>query len=105
MKYLLITFLLLGITGCATRGEKLMDVSIGMTKSQVIQVMGYPSTIKAKSGIEVLVYQINQWQVDSWTDSGAYWVFLRDGYVSEYGRPGDFGTTALPDQKYIIENH
>src|SRR5687768_8112817 len=82
--------MVLALSACAT-GEKLRTVSIGMTVSDVRQVLGSPDGVRSVEGHEVYTYTnklISGW---SW-DRADYNVIFRDGRVVEYGagevRPG-----------------
>lgn len=84
------------ITGCAT-AHKISAVQIGMTKEEVIKVMGPPSSTSAKAGTEYLNYSLSE------TDDQAfygitkpYYVRLIDGKVDSFGRLGDFDSTQKP---------
>jgi outer membrane protein assembly factor BamE (lipoprotein component of BamABCDE complex) len=91
--YLLVLLLL---TGCAT-AKKINRVSIGMSKSQVIQLMGRPSSTSAKGNIEYLIYKLSETDDHAWygiyTD---YFVKLINGHVDSYGKLGDFDSTKDP---------
>jgi hypothetical protein len=93
MKYFYILFLSLVITACATSG-KINGVQLGMTKSDVIKVMGDPVSISAKDGTEYLNYKLSETDDDAfrgWTSP--YYVRLINGKVDSYGRTGDFDST------------
>ncbi len=62
-KKLLILVSVLLITGCATPKVKQMsknmnNASLGMTKKEIIQVMGEPQSVSATSGVEYLKYKL-----------------------------------------------
>ena len=81
-KVIFVIFLFL-LASCAT-GEKMVRLEPGMTKSQVIDVMGRPDGFKAEGDYEVLRYTnrlISGW---SW-DRADYNVLLKNGKVVEYG--------------------
>lgn len=93
------------VFGCASPGSKMNRLSLGMTKSEVIDVMGDPDTTKAAEGIEYLVYRIDPWaHMEAWNASGEYWAVIENGKLTKYGRPGDFNTTEAPTTKVIIED-
>lgn len=71
-------------TGCVTGDRVRSDVDIGMTKAEVIQVLGRPDGVRAAGNSEVLQYTnriISGW---SW-DKADYSIVLTDGVVTEYG--------------------
>ena len=44
--------------GCAST-QRMNNVSLGMTKSEVIDVMGNPDVSKCADGVEYLIYALN----------------------------------------------
>jgi outer membrane protein assembly factor BamE (lipoprotein component of BamABCDE complex) len=97
MKHLIATLtmvLLLG--GCAT-AHKISSVQLGMTKEEVIGVMGKPTSVSAQGGAEYLNYVLSETNDDAfrgWTKP--YYVRLVNGKVESYGRTGDFDSTKTP---------
>jgi outer membrane protein assembly factor BamE (lipoprotein component of BamABCDE complex) len=90
---------MLALAGCATSG-KINAVSIGMTKDEVLKVMGDPVSISAKGNIEYLNYKLSETDDDAfmgWTTS--YFVRIINGKVDSYGRSGDFDSTNKPTLK------
>lgn len=90
MKFTLLALILLLVIGCATLPqEKLNHLSLGMTKSEVINVMGSPTSTKAKDNIETLVY-FQGGTFWTWGHSvrpnKEYLITLKDGKVTEYGQ-------------------
>jgi len=80
-------------------------LSLGMTKSQVIEAMGNPDSTSAQGGAEYLKY--NLWR-DFWDRrpgdySDGYFVRLMNGKVESYGRMGDFDSTKVPETKQTID--
>ncbi|MDP3462164.1 MAG: SHOCT domain-containing protein [Bacteroidales bacterium] len=94
-----ITFFILIIVfmaACAT-AYKINNVSIGMTKNDVIQKMGNPKSTSSKGNVEYLNYKLTEngdaafygWYTD-------YFVRLVNGRVESYGKLGDFNSTKDP---------
>ncbi len=81
--------------------QKINQVSVGMTKQQVIDLIGSPSSTSAKDGVEYLTYNLDeiggQKQVP-------FYVRLTGGKVDSYGKRGDFDSTQIPTTRLIIEN-
>jgi len=75
------------VVGCAGSSKKLNDVRLGMSRPEVVKVMGRPSHISARENIEFLSYNL---QANS-LFSDEYFVRLKDGKVDLFGRRGDFG--------------
>ncbi|MGD8449531.1 MAG: hypothetical protein PVJ20_07460 [Desulfobacterales bacterium] len=80
--FLSVAFLL----GCAESFQRINNLKIGMTKQEVIEVVGAPDSTSATKNVEYLKYRINTGLFD--TDE--YYVRLLDGQVESYGQKGDF---------------
>lgn len=111
MRKILVLFLCLGLAGCAT-AYKINQVSLGMTKAEVIKVMGEPVSISATENQEYLNYQLAETAEDGFNgDYTPYAIVLQSGKVASYGRHGDFGTTeqsaqvikVISDEKKTID--
>lgn len=100
---LLLIFLV--FVGCAGT-QKMNRLSVGMTKSEVINSMGRePDNTSAKDGVEYLTY--NLWR-DFWDRrpgdySDKFFVRLINGKVDAYGELGDFDSTKIPENKTTID--
>jgi len=71
------------VASCVT-GEKMSSLSPGMTKDQVISLLGHPDGYQAEGDSEVLRYTnklVSGW---SW-DRADYYAILRGGKLVEYG--------------------
>lgn len=92
MKYLIPLIFFAGSTGCAT-STKINDVQLGMTKAEVISIMGEPNSVSAQGGAEYLNYSL----IDNLYTMGntyqPYYVRLIDGKVESFGKTGDFDST------------
>jgi len=101
------TFLIL--VGCATSSSTLNRVSVGMTKAQVIAIMGEPQSTRAKAGVEYLIYTLREGISKPFTTpvpivyQGQYFVRLTGGFVDSYGKRGDFDSTHVPEQKLDVD--
>ena len=104
------------LAGCATaESRKMNQVSLGMTKQQVIEVLGPPLSTSAKSGVEYLNYRFAEpgRRADALSDAmkglprtdptTPYYVRLIEGRVESYGRLGDFDSTKTPETKSTID--
>lgn len=78
---------------------KINNINIGMTKEQVIAVMGSPISTSAMEGQEYLTYSL----IESFGVERQYFVRLIDGKVEAYGRMGDFNSTKVPEHKTTID--
>jgi len=92
------------LAGCATLGSRMNKVSLGMTKAEVIDVLGTPNSTKAFSPREILVYDDVEvaFRLDG-PKRTEYWVALQDGRVYFYGKAGDFGSAQPPTQRVILD--
>ena len=91
-------FIILAITviSCATAG-KISGVRLGMTKQEVIAVMGPPVSISAQGQTEYLNYTLYETDNEAFYDiTKPYYVRLIDGRVDSFGRTGDFDSTKTP---------
>lgn len=90
-------------TGCAT-AHKMNRVSIGMTKQEVISVLGPPISTSAKEGVEYLHYRFSDTDDDAFYGiTTPYFVRIINGKVDSYGRLGDFDSTKAPETKSTID--
>ncbi len=98
--------------GCASSAKKLNQVSVGMTKSQVIQTIGQPQSVSATDGVEYLLYTLseglklgNDGQGRATIDQAKnlYFVRLRAGVVDSFGRVGDFDSIKVPETKHSLD--
>jgi hypothetical protein len=77
------------IFGCATSSKKINKITLGMTKQEVIEIIGEPNSTSAKKNVEIIRYRLAKgcfYKTD-------YSVKLLDGKVDAYGEVGDFGLT------------
>lgn len=86
MKLRLLSLIAIGalLAGCAT-SEILNNVRIGMTKDQVIAMLGKPDSMSAQSNVEYLTYYLLNTGSDFERDQ-PYMVRLVDGKVESFGR-------------------
>jgi len=90
-------------TGCAT-AHKMNSVSIGMTKQEVISVLGPPTSTSAKEGVEYLNYRFSETDDHAFYGiTSPYFVRIINGKVDSYGRLGDFDSTKAPETKSTID--
>ena len=98
----LLLLLSLGLAACATQATKLASLQIGMTKAEVLERMGDPTSVAANGGAEYLTYYLC---VEGCVGTPLlirrenFYVKLTNGSVESFGNRGDFGTTATPTVK------
>jgi hypothetical protein len=86
-KLSLIALVLFGalLTGCMTSSD-LNKLQIGMTKEQVIAILGQPDSTSAQANVEYLTYYLEADGIASYDRERAYMVRLVDGKVESFGR-------------------
>jgi hypothetical protein len=70
------------------------QISVGMSRTEVIQVLGQPSSIAASAAGEYLIYRKMDAVISDWPKD--YFVKIENGKVSSYGKKGDFNSTKDP---------
>ena len=78
--------ILIALTGCATT-SKMNKVSLGMTKNEVLKLMGNPVSTAGIGTEETLRYNLYNAYSDMYEE---YWVVLQNDKVYKYGRAGDY---------------
>jgi len=101
------------LVGCAGTESRVNAISLGMSKAQVMQILGQPKSTRASAGVEYLVYDLKQ-SVDagscaawSWSlvlipvectrKKIEYFVQFKGGVATAYGEIGDFVPTQAPE--------
>lgn len=84
----------MALAGCVTSAKKLSEVSVGMSKSQVMAILGEPASVSASGEGELLRYQLRGSgpllsRPDGRPATG-YTVQLKDGKVVAFGRDDEF---------------
>ena len=75
------------IWGCAGSANKLNGLQLGMTRDEVIQMVGKPNHVSARGNVEFLNYKLRSQSI--FTDE--FFVRITEGKVDLFGRRGDFG--------------
>lgn len=91
-RWLIALFSVALLSSCAGT-TKTNRLSVGMTKSEVIDTMGRePDSTSAKNGVEYMTYLLwrDFWDRRPGDYSDRYYVKLLNGRVDSYGRAGDF---------------
>jgi Short C-terminal domain/SmpA / OmlA family len=84
IKIISLTIFLVGLfAGCAT-ADKLNDVHIGMTKDQIIGMLGKPDSTSAQGNIEYMTYYLAN--DSNYGRDRPYSVRIVDGKVESFGR-------------------
>lgn len=94
MKYAIAFLLMMTSIGCATTANRLNKISIGMTKPEVIDLLGDPVSVSATNSVEYLNYQFTETRNDIiYKREHPYFVRIVSGKVESYGKLGDFNST------------
>lgn len=73
------------LAGCSTSANKLSALSPGMSKAQVINILGTPESVTGQGSGEVFIYTLsNSWNSPVWNEK--YQVLFVDGRVVRYGQ-------------------
>lgn len=84
MRKIIVLIIIGCLAGCAT-GEKMSRLKEGMTKTEVIDVLGDPDGFQRSGDYEAMKY--NHRLVTGWAwDRADYNVILKEGKVVEYGQ-------------------
>lgn len=84
--------------------DQLDKISVGMSRADVVKVLGPPKTVSANGGVEYLQYRWVKTVIATdanWPDD--YYVAVKNGKVSAYGRKGDFDSTQTPTQRVEVD--
>ena len=88
MKGVFVVLLLMGLlVGCAGSAKRINNLQQGMTKAEVIDIMGEPDYTSSTKDVEILSYQLTSGGLLKET----YFVRIYNGTVDRFGRRGDFG--------------
>jgi outer membrane protein assembly factor BamE (lipoprotein component of BamABCDE complex) len=99
MNKTLLLLLALALSSCATSPTKFKYLSVGMTKQEVMSLLGEPYSVSAKEQTEYLNYVYNLGPISGMPAPGGaedYFVRLKQGRVDAYGKAGDFDSTKDP---------
>ena len=84
MKAILLTLSVVSLFSACTTGEKMSSLEPGMTRQQVVGILGRPDAVRSSGPYEQLEYThriVTGW---SW-DRSDFNVILKDGRVVEFG--------------------
>ncbi len=88
MKYVWILLLGLALVGCQTTSRTFNKIKPGMSRADVVAILGQPESVSRVRDTEVMRYQIketiNEWYPDT------YYVQLRNGQVISSGPLNSF---------------
>ena len=105
----IISIVLIGMTvGCVSpiNVDDQLRIQIGMSRSEVMAILGKPIEIKVSGKSEYLMYstkpigRLEAYRGEVWKDN--FYRFI-DGRLESFGQMGDFDSTKDPTQKIIID--
>jgi hypothetical protein len=92
MRRLIVPLVLLALAGCETNATRTRDLRVGMTKADVISVLGTPMSMGADRQSEILYYRLTEGTIG--TETRAYFVRVVDGKVDSFGRVNELQVPA-----------
>lgn len=105
MKHVFGILVICALAACAT-AKKINNVALGMTKSQVIEAVGKPTSTSATGSTEYLNYRLYESYNAAYNyASTEFYVRLVDGRVDSYGKKGDFDSTKTPTVRVETEEN
>jgi len=73
------------LVACSTSANRLAEISPGMTKTQVIEILGSPESVSGQGAGEAFIYTLsNSWNSPVWNEK--YYVYFTNGRVVRYGK-------------------
>ena len=88
-----IALITLFCTGCLTPASNINVISIGMSKTEVLRIMGTPASVTADTSGEYLNYALAEGSTSPAAALTPYEIKIVDGKVVSYGRAGNTATT------------
>lgn len=78
------------ITGCASSSARLNQLSLGMSREEVVKTLGRPHAVSAQGDVEFLTYNLINKGVG---DMKEFVVRLQKGSVESFGERVNFGSS------------
>ena len=104
MKYILLLAVSLISSGCYTgmgqHSSKFNNISLGMSKAEVISAIGKPQSTSAKDGVEYMTYNVFEVVFGQYVP---YFVRIKNGKVESYGKMGDFDSSKNPTMNINLD--
>jgi len=103
---LIILTLLIGCNVVPYTAHKMNMLELGMTKQQVVSLLGEPISISSKDDTLYLRYYLHEKLVGSPSRDAEYkYYFVRfvGGKVESFGRVGDFDSAKVPETKSTLD--
>lgn len=97
----------LALIGCAAAtAEKMVNLQMGMTRAQVVQVMGSPTSVGSINDSDYLNYNLCVASCAGpipFRQFRPFYVRLIKGKVESFGEKGDFGSTKTPTMRIEVD--
>jgi len=104
MKYIIISLITIFLSGCYTglgqHSSKFNNVSLGMSKGDVINAIGKPQSTRAANGVEYMTYNVYEVVFGQYVP---YFVRIKNGKVDAYGKVGDFDSSKDPTMNINLD--
>ena len=84
--------------------DQLDKIYVGMPRADVVKILGPPKSVSANGSVEYLQYLWVRTVIATdanWPDE--YYVAIKAGKVSGYGKKGDFDSTKVPTQRVEVD--
>ena len=78
------------VAGCATSSARLNQISLGMSREEVVKTLGRPHAVSAQGEVEFLTYNLVNKGVG---DMKEFVVRLQKGSVESFGERVNFGSS------------
>jgi len=108
MKKALLLLLATSFLACATTSRNFNKISLGMTKEQVISILGEPISISSQGkSQEFLNYRFAESSIEYHQGIRIpYYVLIENNIVKEYGREGDFTNQTFQNEEIkLLDNN
>lgn len=86
MQRILLILSVILMAGCIATTKRLNKVKLGMSREEVIQVMGQPESILPSLQGEILRYELHE-SINDWYPA-PYYIYISNGKVKRFGRMG-----------------
>ena len=90
------------VAACVGNSRRINKINLGMSKKDVIKILGQPISTSAINNTEYLKYRFKEESSDGY--STLYYVRLIGGTVDSFGRAGDFDSSKDPTVKIKSES-
>ena len=86
-------------SGCQSAPRKMNAVEVGMSRREVVLLMGTPAKSYMQENREVLQFNLHKSLNEPYAEDVPYWVFIENGRVIYHGRNQDFKAPSSQEKK------